>query len=82
MSQVTFSVPDEISLALKRRRKSCENYPHCAAVKLYENGQLSSGAAAELADAPKSLFLSRWADYRVNTFDFSEEDLIHDRQSA
>ena len=30
------------------------------AVKLYELGRLSSGAAAALAGIPKPLFLSRW----------------------
>jgi hypothetical protein len=46
-----------------------------ASVKLYEMGQLSSGAAAQLAGRPKAIFLSRLADYGVNTFDLSEEEL-------
>ena len=53
-----------------------------AAVKLYEMGQLSSGAAAQLAGVPKPYFLSHLADYGVNTFDLSEEDLTHDLESA
>ena len=53
-----------------------------AAVKLYEMGQLSSGAAAQLAGVPKPYFLGHLADYGVNTFDLSEEELIHDLKSA
>jgi hypothetical protein len=45
-------------------------------------GQLSSGAAAQFAGVPKPYFLSHLADYGVNTFDLSEEKLIHDLKSA
>jgi aryl-alcohol dehydrogenase-like predicted oxidoreductase len=53
-----------------------------AAVKLCEMGQLSSEASAQLAGMPKPYFLSHLADYGVNTFDLSEEELIHDLKSA
>jgi len=53
-----------------------------AAVKLYEMGQLSSGAAAQLAGVSKPYFLGHLADYGVNTFDLSEEEVIHDLNSA
>lgn len=46
-----------------------------AAVKLYELGRLSSGAAARLAGVPRTVLLQRMADYGVPTFDLSEEDL-------
>ena len=46
-----------------------------AAVKLYELGRLSSGAAAELAGLPKPLFLAKLADYGVCTFDLKKEEL-------
>jgi len=83
MSQVTFSVPDEILLALKATPDAlASKIRFAASVKLYEIGQLSSGAAAQLAGVPKPYFLSRLADYGVNTFDFSEEELIHDLKSA
>ena len=48
------------------------------AVKLYEMGRLSTGAAAELADVPKPLFLTKLADYGVDTFDLSKEELQRD----
>jgi predicted HTH domain antitoxin len=37
------------------------------AVKLFELGRLSSGAAAGLAGIPRTVFLSRLADYGVDT---------------
>ena len=45
-------------------------------------GQLSSGAASQLAGVPRPYFLGHLADYGVNTFDLSEEELIHDLKSA
>jgi len=53
-----------------------------AAVKLYEIGRLSSGAAARLAGIPRVLFLSRIADYGVDTFRLSEEDLRKEARLA
>ena len=52
------------------------------AVKLYEMDRLSTGAAAELADVPKPLFLTKLADYGVDTFKLSKEELQRDLTSA
>jgi predicted HTH domain antitoxin len=83
MRQVTFSMPDEILVALKATPDALASRIRLAAsVKLYEMGQLSAGAAAQLAGVPKPYFLSRLADYGVNTFDLSEEELAHDLKSA
>ena len=83
MSQITFSVPDEIVLALKATPEAlASRIRFAASVKLYEMGRLSSGAAAQLAGVPKPYFLSRLADYGVNTFDLSEEELAHDLKYA
>ncbi|HMC61053.1 MAG TPA: UPF0175 family protein [Candidatus Solibacter sp.] len=83
MSQVTFSIPDEILLALNATPDALASRIRLAAsVKLYEMGRLSSGAAAQVAGVPKPYFLSQLADYGVNTFDLSEEDLIHDLKSV
>ena len=46
-----------------------------AAVKLYELGRLSSGAAADLAGIPRTVFLSKLADYGVSTFWLTEDEL-------
>jgi len=83
MSQITFSIPDEILLALNATPDDlASRIRFAASVKLYEMGQLSSGAAAQLAGVPKPYFLSRLADYGVNTFDLSEQELSHDLKSA
>jgi len=46
-----------------------------AAVKLFELGKLSSGAAARLVGIPRTLFLALLANYGVDTFRLTEEDL-------
>jgi predicted HTH domain antitoxin len=83
MWQITFSIPDEILLALKATPEVLASRIRlAAAVKLYELGQLSSGSAAQLAGVPKPYFLSHLADYGVNTFDLGEAELTHDLKSA
>lgn len=76
MNQIVLEIPDEILLALKvPLREAGPALRMAAAVKLYELGQLSSGAAARLAGVPRVVFLSRLADYGVETFRLSEEEL-------
>jgi predicted HTH domain antitoxin len=53
-----------------------------AAVKLFEMGRLSSGAAARLADVPRVVFLSRLADYGVDTFRMTAEDFKKETRLA
>ncbi len=52
------------------------------AVKLHEMGRLSTGAAARLAGIPKPLFLAKVADYGIDTFRLTEEELRQDLASA
>ena len=53
----------------------CRELRIAAAVKLFELGRLSSGAAARLAGIPRTVFLSRLANYGVDTFCLTEEEL-------
>jgi predicted HTH domain antitoxin len=75
MSQIVIEVPDESLSALKLSPEDAgETLRLAAAVKLYELGKLSSGAAARLAGMPRTLFLTRLADYGVAALKHSRED--------
>lgn len=53
-----------------------------AAIKLHELGRLSSGAAAKLAGVPRVVFLTALADYGVETFRLTEEQLERETRLA
>ena len=83
MSEIRLTVPDETLLALKGTAESvAAEVRLAAAAKLYEMGRLSSGAAATLAGVPRTLFLTKLADYGVPTFDLTEEELRRDFERA
>jgi predicted HTH domain antitoxin len=76
MTKVTLSLPEKASLALKVPEEALgKELLLAAAVKLYEVGRLSSGAAAELAGVPKPFFLAKLSDYGVRAFDLNKEEL-------
>jgi len=53
-----------------------------SAAKRFELGRLSSGAAARLAGLPRVVFLSRLADYGVDTFRMNEEQVQKETRLA
>ena len=80
---MTIEYGDDVLLALGLSPEQfSEEAKLLVAVKLYELGRLSSGAAARLAGIPKPLFLTKLADYGVDTFRLTEEELRQDLASA
>jgi predicted HTH domain antitoxin len=55
--------------------KRCKFYLKTSVAKCF-------GAAANLAGIPKSVFLSKLADYGVDTFHLSESELAEDLANA
>ncbi len=83
MSQIILEVPEESLLALKLSPEAMSTELRlAAAAKLYEVGRLSSGAAAQLAGVPRTVFLSKLADYGVDTFRLTEGELRQETRLA
>ncbi len=72
--QIILEIPSESLLSLKLMPdEMASELRLAAAMKLYELGRLSAGAAATLAGIPKPLFLTKLADYGVDSFDLTDE---------
>ena len=77
---VTVDLSDSAIKALDAKTSdvAVANLRLAAAMKLYELGRLSSGAAADLAGLGRVEFLDRLAEFGVNAFQQSPEELAHE----
>ena len=83
MDNIVLEIPKESALGLRVPVGEAGNIVRmAAAVKLFEMGQLSSGAAARLAGVPRVIFLSSLADYGVDTFRLTETQLAQETRLA
>jgi len=83
MKEITIRIPDDSLIALKLSTDEAgDTLRMMAAVKLYELGKLSSGAAAHLAGIPRVVFLSRLSDYNVAVLNLTEEDIERETRLA
>jgi len=83
MDQVVLDIATEVLLGLHVPSEDAGKVVRlAAAVKLYELGQLSSGAAARLAGVPRVVFLARLAEYGVDTFQLTEAQLKRETRLA
>jgi len=83
MSSVPIDIPEATLVALKLDASgAAAELRMAAAMKLYELGRLSSGAAAELAGVSRVAFLAKLPDFGVDTFRHTETELGDDLAHA
>ena len=75
MKTLTLNIPD--SLELDSREAAM-----LLASKLFEQGKLSAGQAAELAGYSKRTFIELLGNYNVSLFNYDEQELENDMRNA
>ena len=75
MQTLTLHLPDSLHLDAKEATM-------LLATRLYEQGKLSLGQAAEMAGYSKRTFMELLGDYGVSVFNLTEEELLNDVQNA
>jgi predicted HTH domain antitoxin len=81
--EVQFTLPDDTAAVLGVAPEAvAETVRLAAAMKLYELGRLSVGQAAALAGVAVPVLLARLAEYQVDAFRLSADEIAHDARSA
>ena len=75
MQTLTLHLPDSLDMTSKE-------VTMLLAARLYEQGKLSLGQAAELAGYPKRTFMELLGDYGVSVFNYPAEDIARDAANA
>lgn len=83
MMRAVLEIPEHVLSALGTDPASAAGKIRLlAAMKLYELGQVSSGAAAALAGVARVEFLAKLGEYGVSPFQLSPTDLEQDLETA
>ncbi len=75
MKIVTLTIPDQVELNEREAKM-------IVASRLYEQGRLSLGQAAELTGLSKRTFMELLGDYGVSVFNYPASDLERDVKNA
>ena len=75
MKTLTLNIPDSLDL-------NEQEVALLVASRLYEQGRLSLGQAAELAGVPKRAFAELLGRYGVSVFNYPASDLFRDVRNA
>lgn len=75
MQTLTLHLPDSLDITSKE-------VAMLLAARLYEQGKLSLGQAAELAGYSKRTFMELLGDYGVLVFNYPAEDIARDAANA
>ncbi len=81
MTEIRITIPDDMFLTMKIH-PSCigDEIRMLAAVKLYEMGRLSSGAAAKMAGISRVLFISKLKEFQVPALKLTEEEFSREAE--
>ncbi|OGX83645.1 UPF0175 family protein [Hymenobacter coccineus] len=75
MQTLTLYLPDSLDLDAKEATM-------LLATRLYEQGKVTLGQAAEMAGYSKRTFMELLGNYGVSVFNLTEEELLNDVQNA
>ena len=83
MNTLNIKYPPEILWALQQEPKEFEREARLLlAIKFYENGKLTTGLAAKLADVPRVTFIHLLGQYGLSPFGETAKEIAKDLKHA